>query len=241
MTQALYMTIVEDLKNKILTGSIKPGDMLKSESEMMKEYSVSRMTLRKSLSFLSNAGYIYSVPGKGYFVRTPESDLYQFRFHDHESLDCVVDNIKLLSVKVEDVQGEGQELLGAPKNRRIIVLERMSFCDNIPVAVEFVYFPYEKNKPVVEDKLNFANYPKALETHLAFAIKRELEIRLTGAPEQVAERLLCRTGEPVFLITKKVLKKGTREIISASKFYIKKEYYTIKAVTPEEDDSKKVF
>lgn len=32
MTQILDMTIVEDLKNKRMTGSLKPGDMLKAES-----------------------------------------------------------------------------------------------------------------------------------------------------------------------------------------------------------------
>lgn len=129
--------------------------------------------------------------------------------------------------------------MNAPKSSQIIVLERMSFGDHTPVAVDIVYFPYEKNKPVVEDKLSFANYLKALEAHLAFAIKRELEIRLTAASEQVAERLLCSKGEPVFFITKKVVKKDSHEIISASKFYIKKEYYSIKAVSPEEDNSKR--
>jgi len=42
-------------------------------------------------------------------------------------------------------------------------------------------------------------------------------------------------------VGRKVRRKDTNVIVSASKFYIKREYYSIKAVTPEEDDGKKVF
>ena len=141
MTNILYMTVVEDLKDKIMKGIYQPGDMLKSESEMMKEYSVSRMTLRKSLSLLSNAGYIYSVPGKGHFVCEPETDLYQFRFQDYDSLDCEIDKIKLTSVKIEDTGDKVRDLLGGGVTGKNVVLERMAFCAKNPVAIEMVYFP----------------------------------------------------------------------------------------------------
>lgn len=241
MTNILYMTVVEDLKDKIMKGIYQPGDMLKSESEMMKEYSVSRMTLRKSLSLLSNAGYIYSVPGKGHFVCEPETDLYQFRFQDYDSLACEIDKIKLTSVKIEDTGDKVRDLLGGGVTGKNVVLERMAFCAKNPVAIEMVYFPYVPHEPVVEEKLHFANYPKALETRNLFALKKELSVQLVDVPEEVGEKLQCNQGEPVFLITKKVRKKDTNAIISVSKFYIKKEYFSIKAFTPEEDDSKKIF
>jgi len=241
MTNILYLTVMDDLRDKIIKGVLKPGDMLKSESEMMKEYAVSRMTLRKSLSLLSNGGYIYSVPGKGYYVRMPEKDLYQFRFHGHESLACTVDAVKLLSVNIEISQGENKNLLNVPENGKIVVMERMSFCGNIPTAVEVVYFAYEKNQPVIEDKLSFANYPRILESKFGFGVKRELEVQLVEVPDRVGEKLLLKKNDLVFLVTKKVLKKDNNAVVSVNKYYIKKEYYSIKSFSPEENDSKKIL
>lgn len=241
MANVLYLTVVEDIKKKIMDGLIKPDDMLKSESELMKEYLVSRMTLRKSLSLLSNEGYIYSVPGKGNFVRKPETDIFQFRFSDYDSLDCETDEIKLISVRVEEPDPETKFNLGMKPGDQVVVLERLSFCEHNPVAFEIVISPYIPNRPVVEDKLNFANYSKALESKMAFSIRKELEITLMATSENIEKRLKIPPGDMVFQINKKIIKKDTNQTLTISKFYIKKEFYSIKAGTPEEDDSKKIF
>ncbi len=241
MTEVLYLAIVKDLKNKIIKGSILPGEMLKSESEMMKEYSVSRMTLRKSLSLLSNSGYIYSVPGKGYFVKKPENDLYQFHFNSYESLNCEVDTIKLASVDIVFANDDLQKLLNMQDNNKIAMLERVSYCEKTPVALEIVYFPYIKGEPMIEDKLNFASYYKMTETKNTFDMEGELEVQLVNAPDFVAKRLLCNVDEPVVLVAKRIFRKKTSKVISVSKFYIKTPYFSIRAATPRDDHILGVF
>lgn len=62
-----YVELMEDLKDKILSGEIKAGDKLPSENEMSVAYAVSRQTVRRALSILENAGYIYALHGKGTF------------------------------------------------------------------------------------------------------------------------------------------------------------------------------
>ncbi|OPD33210.1 transcriptional regulator, partial [Clostridium botulinum] len=47
---------------------IQSGEKLSSENEMMKEYNVSRDTIRKALNLLESNGYIQKVKGKGSFV-----------------------------------------------------------------------------------------------------------------------------------------------------------------------------
>ena len=44
-----YYDLMEDLRAKILSGDIRPGDRLPSENELTKEYGVSRQTVRKAL------------------------------------------------------------------------------------------------------------------------------------------------------------------------------------------------
>jgi len=65
----LYVQLADHLRNKILKGEIKVGDKLPSESEMIKEYSLGRLTIRDALSVLANEGLIEKHHGKGTFCK----------------------------------------------------------------------------------------------------------------------------------------------------------------------------
>ncbi len=62
-----YYRLMDDLKEKILSGEFHAGDKLPSENELSARYQVSRQTVRKALSILENAGYIYAEHGRGTF------------------------------------------------------------------------------------------------------------------------------------------------------------------------------
>ncbi len=66
-----YVKLMEDLKEKILSGKIKTGDKLPSENELSSQYQISRQTVRKALSILENAGYVYAEHGRGTFCCGP--------------------------------------------------------------------------------------------------------------------------------------------------------------------------
>ena len=65
--KAKYYTLMEALKEQILSGTIKPGQKLPSENELTREYALSRHTVRKALALLENEGYITAQHGKGTF------------------------------------------------------------------------------------------------------------------------------------------------------------------------------
>jgi GntR family transcriptional regulator of arabinose operon len=60
-----YYVIMEQLKEDILSGKIKPRDKIQSENELAMKYNVSRQTVRKALAILINDGYIKSEHGRG--------------------------------------------------------------------------------------------------------------------------------------------------------------------------------
>ncbi|MCW6110019.1 trehalose operon repressor [Clostridium sporogenes] len=66
--ESKYLTIYNEISNKIENNKIESGEKLSSENEMMKEYNVSRDTIRKALNLLESNGYIQKVKGKGSFV-----------------------------------------------------------------------------------------------------------------------------------------------------------------------------
>lgn len=64
----IYIEIYEDFHKKILEGVYKEGDMLPPETDICKQYLVSRITVQKALQKLTEKGLITRIPGKGTFV-----------------------------------------------------------------------------------------------------------------------------------------------------------------------------
>ena len=60
------------IENDIANGVYKTGDKLPSENDLCARYDVSRTTVRQALNLLLQQDLVYSVHGKGTFVKLPE-------------------------------------------------------------------------------------------------------------------------------------------------------------------------
>lgn len=70
-----YVRIMDDLRVGILSGDLAAGQKLPSESQLMKQYGVSRIVAVNALNALTAEGMIYRVHGKGSFVCAHENSL----------------------------------------------------------------------------------------------------------------------------------------------------------------------
>ncbi len=68
-TKRLYEEIVEQIKQLITDGSLKPGDKLLSERELAEQFQVSRASVREAIRTLEMLGVIDIRPGEGTFIR----------------------------------------------------------------------------------------------------------------------------------------------------------------------------
>jgi GntR family transcriptional regulator of arabinose operon len=64
-----YVIIEDYFKKQIASGQIKIGEKISSEAELSKQFNLSRQTVRNAISNMVDAGLLYSVQGKGTFVR----------------------------------------------------------------------------------------------------------------------------------------------------------------------------
>jgi DNA-binding GntR family transcriptional regulator len=64
-----YLQIADDLRDRILSGSLAAGAKLPSESHLMRDYGMSRTVAKMAINVLRSEGLITSHPGKGSFVR----------------------------------------------------------------------------------------------------------------------------------------------------------------------------
>jgi len=64
-----YGTIEKELRESILSGKFRKGDVLPSESDLCKRYAVSHPTVRAAYQILEEKGLIYREKGRGTFVK----------------------------------------------------------------------------------------------------------------------------------------------------------------------------
>ncbi len=64
----IYLQIVNQIKDEILSGKIKENEMLPSMRALAKELGISFITTKRSYEELEKQGLINTIPGKGCFV-----------------------------------------------------------------------------------------------------------------------------------------------------------------------------
>lgn len=95
----IYEQITFQLKQFILTGELKPHDMLPSMRLLAKELRISVITTKRAYEDLEKDGFIYTVVGKGSFVADTNQEILR-----EEHLKQVEDYLELA---VEQAQQAG--------------------------------------------------------------------------------------------------------------------------------------
>jgi GntR family transcriptional regulator len=72
--QPIYDQISSQIKNKIISGDLKEGDMLPSMRLLAKELRISVITTKRAYEELERDGFITSITGKGSFVASKNLD-----------------------------------------------------------------------------------------------------------------------------------------------------------------------
>lgn len=196
-----YREVEEDLRYKILFGHWKPGDQIQTEEELCKIYQVSRITVRKALHELENAGYLVRQSGKGTFVtdwqnNLPESPtLKSFTNEMHElGKKAITIDVELTVTQADKIMAG---ILNIPVGHQIIQLKRVrAIEDGMIIGYSINTFPFTQEFSTNPDDY-FASFYKYLETFgiLINSAKEYLEAMLP--PPEVAEKLRISPSDPV--------------------------------------------
>lgn len=71
----IYQQIYDQVKNAILSGELREGDMLPSIRALAKDLRISVITTKRAYEELERGGYIYTAAGKGCFVSQKSSGM----------------------------------------------------------------------------------------------------------------------------------------------------------------------
>ena len=145
----LYRQIVDLLLHDVRTiRERSPDKPLPSETELTKQYQVSRVTIRQALKELERMGVIYREKGKGSFVTRPRLKGFSGfgSFTTEVTKQGLLPSSKLLDFRlVESLPLEMTEHFDldaeASDVDRFIFLKRLRLIDDQPVVIEDAYLP----------------------------------------------------------------------------------------------------
>ncbi len=104
--EPIYEQIARQIKNMIMRGELREGDMLPSIRSLAKELQISVITTKRAYQELENDGYIVTVQGKGSFVAAQNKELLrEMRLKIvEEKLAEAVDAAKTIELTLEEMQ-----------------------------------------------------------------------------------------------------------------------------------------
>ena len=139
-TQKVYMKIVEQIRDLIKEGRLKPGDKLPSEHILAEKFGTSRPSVREALSALEILGITESRGGKGNFIRDDlSSPSYEQKFKELEEEESPFELLETRKAVEAEIAGLAakkatKEEIGAIQQS----LDKMkNSLTNIPEIMEF--------------------------------------------------------------------------------------------------------
>jgi GntR family transcriptional regulator len=163
-----YHQVKEAIRNLILRGDLKPGEMLPSEFSLSGQLGISRLVIHRAYRELVGDGLLVRQRSKGTFVlpvnkRTHVVDGPLFSITESLKQDGLEPSNKILIQEVIPASGEAWKELKLAPNGRMIHIRSLRFVRDLPLAVEDMYFPHERFPELAAADLNNRSTYIALE------------------------------------------------------------------------------
>ena len=201
----LYKQLEELLLTEIENGALKSGTRLPTEIELSEQYHVSRVTVRKALAALSDAGYLERKSGKGTFIaeKKMQRNLSStaLSFTEMCQMMNIVPGAKTLKIALEEPTPKEAERMNLGKGESIIVIERIRYADGKPIMLESNKFPESFNF-LFSENLNDRSLYEILRTKYNISLDYSTKtIDIIFASAQEAKALNITKGYPLLRIS----------------------------------------
>ena len=114
----MYEQVKDGIKEAIMNGELKAHDLMPSVRQLAADLNVSMITTKRAYADLEREGLIYTVAGKGTFVKLEDISMIQEK-HAAEALEqfrIQAEALKKLDVPIEKLENELKNIYGVNNN-----------------------------------------------------------------------------------------------------------------------------
>ena len=219
------------IRSQIEHGSLGVDDQLPSESQLGKQFSVSRITVRRALQTLESEGLIYKRQGLGSFVRGTQVNQGLVRltdFVEDMSAAGIRATSKVIALEPEPASAKIARALEVEEGQQVVRLDRLRFGDDEPVAFDTTWLPVMFAQLLSSGDLNKESIYTILERDYDIHICRgRFRIEAVNAPNDIAGHLNIPWGRALLLIER------TSFTERANPVYLQLRYYRCDRVAYE--------
>lgn len=194
MRTVRYHEIAGELRERLEAGEFPAGSVLPSEAELASTYGASRVTVRKALDELRDAGLIDARQGYGWFAAGDPLRQRLARLGTIEAqlaASGIRPERRIESFRRMEARGRVREVLGAG---RVLEVVRLTLADGAPFARVTVWCPVPLAEGLSRDELAEHTFHDLLAVPLGRAVQT---IGADAASPADAERFAIPTGSPV--------------------------------------------
>ncbi|MEG1716638.1 MAG: GntR family transcriptional regulator [Lachnospiraceae bacterium] len=198
-----YYQLKKIIIGKIDNDEYAISETIPSERELMAEYDMSRITVRKAIEDLVQEGYLYKVHGKGTYVK---GDTNGYNLLSITS--CTEDikrmgmtpSRKVLVSEVITADKKRQRILNLGKDEKIFCLSRIYYADEEEVNYTTTYLPYRFFEGIEQYDFSELSLYEQIEKEYGVRITRaERTIEAIIAHDEIAEYLKVDSSIPIIL------------------------------------------
>lgn len=201
----IYRQLADLIREQISSGVYLPGDLLPSETDYIRDFGLSRTTVRLAFGVIVNAGLVRREQGRGTIV-VPQVHTqlpFLYSFTEESSHHGRVPDVVLLKQQMGHISRDAADALSLPPDTQALKVERLRLMDNEPIGlttsfVNTVKFPVLANLDFSVPSI-YSLFES--ETRLPIISAKE-NIRADLAMEGEAQRLTIQIGSPVLRLSR---------------------------------------
>ena len=204
----LYYQLATILRKKILSGELVQGDLLPTEEALVREYGVSRITVRGALSSLGKDGLILRKRGKGTFVAATKIyfDPLKFTGTIEDLSDMgIKTRTEILDFCVTRASQDITDRLNLPEGSPVVRIKRLRLAEDSPYCYVTNYLPLKIGQQIQLRTLRTKPLLKILQDDLGVPLaKAAMTFEATIADSQLAPLLEVLVGDPLLKIERTI-------------------------------------
>ncbi|MGM0878311.1 MAG: GntR family transcriptional regulator [Bacillota bacterium] len=231
---SLYLQVKDTIIKRIQEKEWKPNSLIPTENELMVEFNVSRTTIRQAVSILVHDGILEKKQGKGTIVKPQVfvGSLGKLKGFAEEAVEKgITPSSKLLLVKTSSDLHYEKSMLKVPMDEEIVVIERLRFANQTPIAIERSCWPNYIGELLVSQDLNGATFYEILEKSNIVLKHAKEKITSINATLFEADLLGIRGGQALLVMERLSFGNEDRPIeFTTTKFCSDKYQYNIELI-----------